>query len=135
MAEQTLDTLFHETLKDIYYAENKITKALPKMASKATDPALRSGFEQHLRETEGQIQRLEQVFGMLGLAAKSVDCPAIDGIVQESDEIAADIDAGRVQFVHDGSDGRWASFEVVVVDGAGAASGPAQTVKAAVLPK
>lgn len=87
----TLEDLFIHTLQDIYYAENKITKALPKMAAKATDANLRAGFEQHLRETEGHIQRLEQVFGAMGLAAKSVDCPAIDGIVKESDEIAGDI--------------------------------------------
>ena len=87
----TLEDLFVHTLQDIYYAENKITKALPKMASKATDQSLRSGFEQHLRETEGQIQRLEQVFGMLGLSAQAVDCPAIDGIIKEANQISGEI--------------------------------------------
>ena len=88
----TLEDLFVHTLQDIYYAENKITKALPKMASKATDADLKAGFEQHLRETEGHIQRLEQVFGSMGLAPQAVDCPAIDGIVQEGDELAGDIE-------------------------------------------
>ena len=59
---KTLDDLFVHGLQDIYYAEHQITKALPKMAAQATDPQLRQGFETHLRETEGQIRRLEQVF-------------------------------------------------------------------------
>lgn len=87
----SLEDLFVHTLQDIYYAENKITKALPKMAAKATDPDLKAGFEKHLTETEGQIRRLDQVFGAMGLAARSTDCPAIDGIIRESDEIAGDI--------------------------------------------
>lgn len=87
----TLDDLFVHTLQDIYYAENQITKALPKMVAKATDPKLRQGFETHLRETEGQIQRLEQVFRMHGHEPKAVNCPAIDGIIKEANEIAGDI--------------------------------------------
>ncbi|WP_112872792.1 ferritin-like domain-containing protein [Paracoccus endophyticus] len=87
----TLEDLYVHTLQDIYYAENQIAKALPQMASMATEPMLKQGFEQHLQETLGQIQRLEQVFGMLGLAPKGAECPAIDGIVKESNEIAGDI--------------------------------------------
>ncbi len=87
----TLDDLFVHTLQDIYYAENQITKALPKMISKATDPQLRAGFEQHLGETENQIKRLEQVFQMHGQSVKGVDCPAIDGIIKEANEVAGDI--------------------------------------------
>ncbi len=87
----TLDDLFVHQLQDIYYAENQITKALPKMISKATDPQLRQGFETHLRETENQILRLEQVFKMHGHEPKAVDCPAIDGIIEEADETAGDI--------------------------------------------
>jgi len=88
---KTLDDLFVHTLQDIYYAENQITKALPKMISKATDPALKSGFETHLRETEGQIKRLEQVFKLHGHNPKGVDCPAIDGIIKEANATAADV--------------------------------------------
>jgi ferritin-like metal-binding protein YciE len=85
---ETLDDLFVHTLQDIYYAENQITKALPKMIEKATDPGLKRGFETHLRETEGQIRRLEQVFRMHGQEPKAVTCPAIDGIIEEANEIA-----------------------------------------------
>ena len=88
---ETLDDLFIHQLQDIYYAENQITKALPKMISKATDPQLRQGFETHLRETENQILRLERVFKMHGHEPKAVDCPAIDGIIEEADETAGDI--------------------------------------------
>ena len=88
---ETLEDLFVHTLQDIYYAENQITTALPKMIEKATDAGLKQGFETHLRETEGQIQRLERVFGMIGRDAKQVDCPAIDGIIKEANEIAGDV--------------------------------------------
>ncbi len=88
---KTLDDLFVHTLQDIYYAENQITKALPKMISKATDAQLKQGFEMHLRETEGQIKRLEQVFKMHSHTPKGVDCPAIDGIIKEANELAGDI--------------------------------------------
>lgn len=87
----TLQDLFVHTLQDIYYAEQQITKALPKMISKATEPKLKQGFEKHLHETEGHIQRLDQVFGALGLSPKGVECPAIDGIIKEADETAGDI--------------------------------------------
>lgn len=87
----TLDDLFVHTLQDIYYAERQITKALPKMIEKATAPELKQGFERHLRETEGQIARLERVFEMHGQKPKQVDCPAIDGIIEEADDIAGDV--------------------------------------------
>ena len=88
---KTLDDLFVHTLQDIYYAENQITKALPKMISLATDPQLKSGFEQHLRETQNQIKRLEQVFQMHGQQPKAIDCPAIDGIIKEANETSGEI--------------------------------------------
>ncbi|MCJ2131662.1 ferritin-like domain-containing protein [Methylobacterium sp. E-045] len=88
---QTLDDLFVHTLQDIYYAENQITKALPKMIAKATDPELKSGFEAHLTETEGQIARLETVFEMHGQTPKAVTCPAIDGIIKETNEVSGEI--------------------------------------------
>ncbi len=88
---ETLDDLFVHQLQDIYYAENQIMRALPTMISKATDQQLKQGFEMHLRETEGQIRRLEQVFQMHGKSPKAVDCPAIDGIIEEANETAGDI--------------------------------------------
>jgi len=88
---KTLDDLFVHQLQDVYYAENQITKALPKMISLATDPGLKAGFEQHLTETQNQIKRLERVFEMHGQKAKAVDCPAIDGIIKEANEIAGEI--------------------------------------------
>jgi ferritin-like metal-binding protein YciE len=88
---KTLDDLFVHTLQDIYYAENQITKALPKMIQKASDPQLKKGFETHLAETENQIKRLEQVFQMHGHSPKAVDCPAIDGIIKEANEIAGEV--------------------------------------------
>lgn len=93
---QTLDDLFVHTLRDIYYAENQIAKALPKMIAKATSPELKAGFESHLVETQGQIQRLEQVFRQHGVEVKGIDCPAIDGILKESNEIAGEIDDKEV---------------------------------------
>ena len=88
---RTLDDLFVHTLQDIYYAENQIIKALPTMISKTTDSQLKQGFEKHLTETKGHVKRLEQVFQMHGKAPKAVDCPAIDGIIKEANEVAGDI--------------------------------------------
>jgi ferritin-like metal-binding protein YciE len=83
----TLSTLFEDQLKDIYYAEKQIVKALPKMIKKTTSPKLKAGFEKHLGETEGQIERLDQVFELMDKPAKAKKCPAIDGILQEGSEI------------------------------------------------
>jgi ferritin-like metal-binding protein YciE len=88
---KSFDDLFLHTLQDIYYAENQITKALPTMIDKATDPQLKQGFQTHLRETEGHIKRLEQVFKMIGATVKGVNCPAIDGIIEEADEVAGEV--------------------------------------------
>ncbi len=87
MAEKTLETLFHETLKDIYYAERQIVKALPKMARGAHDPKLKAAFEKHKEETEGQIERLQQVFEIIGKPARGKTCDAIEGILSEGSEI------------------------------------------------
>lgn len=87
MATKTLEDLFHETLKDIYYAERKILKALPKMARGAQDEKLKAAFLQHKEETEGQVERLQQVFEMIGKRPRAKTCPAIDGIVEEGEEI------------------------------------------------
>jgi ferritin-like metal-binding protein YciE len=88
---KTLDDLFVHTLRDIYYAEKQIEKALPKMIDKATNPNLKTGFEKHLKETEGHIARVEEVFELHGVKAKQVKCPAIDGILEEADELAGDV--------------------------------------------
>lgn len=93
---KTMDDLFVHTLRDIYYAENQIEKSLPKMIDKVTDATLKQGFETHLRETRGHIERLEQVFELHGVQAKQVRCPAIDGILEESDDIAGDVDDKQV---------------------------------------
>ena len=93
---KSLDDLFVHTLQDIYYAEKQIEKSLPDMISKATNPQLKEGFEKHLQETKGHIQRVEQVFQMHGVPAKGVDCPAIDGIIEEANEVAGDVDDKQV---------------------------------------
>lgn len=87
----TFDDLFLHQLQDVYYAEHQILKALPKMIEKATSPELKSGFQTHLKETEGQVARLESVFEMIGEKSKAVTCPAIDGIIKEANEVAGDI--------------------------------------------
>ena len=88
---KSLDDLFVHTLQDIYYAEKQIEKSLPDMIEKATNTELTNGFKKHLEETKGQIQRLEEVFRMHGHEPKGVDCPAIDGILEEAEEIAGDV--------------------------------------------
>ncbi len=93
---KTFDDLFLHTLQDIYYAENQITKALPTMIEKATDPQLKQGFQTHLGETKNHVKRLEQAFQMLGKSAKAVNCPAIDGILKEADEISGEVEDKNV---------------------------------------
>lgn len=87
MSNKTLENLFYDTLKDVYYAEKKILKALPKMAKGAQSEELKAAFLQHREETEGQVERLEQVFEIIGKRAQGKTCPAIDGIVEEGEEI------------------------------------------------
>ena len=88
---RTMNDLFVHQLQDIYYAEQQLVKALPKMAEKATDQQLKQGFLTHLDETKTHVQRLEQVFQMHGAEVKAVTCPAIDGIVKEADQTAGDV--------------------------------------------
>jgi len=88
---KTMNDLFVHQLQDIYYAEKQLVKALQEMAGKATDKQLKDGFLAHLDETRNHVQRLEQVFKMHGAAAKAVDCPAIDGIIEEANEVAGDV--------------------------------------------
>jgi ferritin-like metal-binding protein YciE len=93
---KSLDDLFVHTLQDIYYAEQQITKALPTMIEKASNPQLKNAFAAHLEETRGQIKRLEQVFEMHNQPVKGVTCQAIDGIIAEAKEIIGDIEVGDV---------------------------------------
>jgi ferritin-like metal-binding protein YciE len=85
--QKKLSDLFLETLKDIYFAENKIIKTLPKMAKAAQSKDLANAFNKHLRETQGQVKRLDQVFRMLGKPARGKTCDAINGIADEGAEI------------------------------------------------
>jgi ferritin-like metal-binding protein YciE len=87
MAEKDLNDLFHDTLKDIYYAEKQIYKSLPKMAKAAQSDQLRQAFEKHHEETEGQIERLEQIFELIEKPARGKKCDAIEGILDEGKEI------------------------------------------------
>lgn len=87
MSEKDLNVLFLETLKDIYYAEKQIFKSLPKMAKAANSGQLRAAFEKHHGETEGHIERLEQIFELLGKPARGKKCDAIEGILDEGKEV------------------------------------------------
>jgi ferritin-like metal-binding protein YciE len=92
MAKQskTLDELFHDTLKDIYFAEKKILAALPKMARAAQNEDLAAAFEKHEGETGTQVERLEQVFELIGKKPQGKNCPAIVGLAEEAQEIIKD---------------------------------------------
>ena len=100
--DKTLDDLFLDTLKDIYFAEKQILKALPKMANAAQDPQLKAGFETHREETEGHVERLEQIFELIGAPARGKTCDAILGILEEGKDIMEEykdtpaLDAGLV---------------------------------------
>ena len=87
MSEKDLNALFLDTLKDIYYAEKQIYKSLPKMAKAASSDQLRNAFEKHHDETEGHIERLESIFELLGKPARGKKCDAIEGILDEGEEI------------------------------------------------
>ena len=93
---KSMDDLFLHVLQDIYYAEKQIVKALPDMIEKATNRELTTAFKNHLEETEKQVGRLEQAFELLGKSPKGTSCPAIDGIIDEANEIAGEIDNKRV---------------------------------------
>jgi ferritin-like metal-binding protein YciE len=88
---KTMNDLFVHQLQDIYYAEQQLVKALPKMAERASDEKLKQDFLFHLDETKAHVKRLEQVFQMMGLAVKAVDCPAIDGIIEEANEVTGEV--------------------------------------------
>lgn len=100
--EKTLNDLFYDSLKDIYYAERKISKTLPKMARAAQSPELKAAFEKHKVETDGQIERLQEVFELMGKKAQGKTCDAIEGIISEGEDIieeyagSAALDAGLI---------------------------------------
>lgn len=102
MAEKKLDDLFYDTLKDIYFAERQILKALPKMARAASTDKLKAAFEKHKEETQGQIERLQEIFEIIGKRAQGKTCEAIQGIIAEGEEIMEDfkgspaLDAGLI---------------------------------------
>lgn len=102
MKERTLDDLFHDTLRDIYYAERQILRALPKMKRAATSPQLQKAFDTHKQQTQDQIERLQQVFETIDKNPRGKTCPAIDGIIDEAEEIMEEyknsraLDAGLI---------------------------------------
>ena len=96
MTVKTMEDLFVETLKDIYYAEKQILKSLPGMVKKAEDASLKDALETHRTETEGQIDRLEQVFKMMDVPARGKKCDAIEGILAEAKEHMDDIEDPQV---------------------------------------
>jgi ferritin-like metal-binding protein YciE len=89
---KSMDDLFVHTLRDVYYAENQIVKSLPAMIKKAANPELKQGFQTHLQETRTHVKRLEQIFQLTGQQAKAIDCPAIDGILEEADDVIGEVD-------------------------------------------
>ena len=93
---KTMDDLFVHTLRDIFYAEQRIEKALPKLIPKVTNSELSGALSSHLEETHQHVSRLQEVFVMLDVKAEAVDCPAIDGIMKETDEIVGDVDDSSV---------------------------------------
>jgi len=94
---ETLTDLFEDTLRDIYYAEKKILKALPKMAKKAGSEALAAAFEKHERETETQADRLEKIFEIIGKAPRGKTCDAIEGIIGEAQELMQEAETDTVR--------------------------------------
>ena len=95
MDNKDLDGLFLHTLKDVYFAENAITKALPNMIKAAKSAPLKAAFESHLKQTKGHVDRLEQVFKLLKQKPEAVPCEAIKGILKEGDEVAEDFKGGK----------------------------------------
>jgi ferritin-like metal-binding protein YciE len=94
---KTLDELFDHGLRDIYYAENQILKALPKLIEAATNPQLKKGLKDHLTETEEHVARLEQIFQMREEKPKGTKCPGINGLLTEGDELTGNVGDKRVR--------------------------------------
>jgi ferritin-like metal-binding protein YciE len=102
MALNTLDALFEDTLRDMYYAEKKLVKTLPKMAKKASSEELADAFNSHKTETEGQVERIEKVFEIIGKTARAKKCEAMEGLTKEGEHVMEEaeddgvMDAGLV---------------------------------------
>jgi ferritin-like metal-binding protein YciE len=96
MSVKTLDDLLAEELKDLYSAEKQITKALPKMAKAASSENLRQAFESHLEETNGQVERLEQIFQTMGKSSRGKTCEGMKGLLSEGSELIQEIDKGNI---------------------------------------
>jgi ferritin-like metal-binding protein YciE len=94
MKIDTLEALFINELADMYNGEQQITKALPKMAEKATDPRLAEGFETHLKETQGQIERIERIVALLDIKLENEKCEAMEGLLKEGDQMMKTVEQG-----------------------------------------
>jgi ferritin-like metal-binding protein YciE len=97
MSVETIEELFIDELKDLYSAEKQITKSLPKLAKAATSPELRDAFEAHLKETFGQIERLEKAFEILGKSPRGKTCNGMKGVLEEGAEVLEETDKGSVR--------------------------------------
>ncbi|OUL16239.1 hypothetical protein B0X78_04765 [bacterium AM6] len=97
MAIKTAEDLFIHELSDIYSAEKQLTKALPRLARAAENPALAAAFETHLEETQGQVERIDQVVEVLGIRLKRIKCAAMEGLVEEGKEVIESIEKGPVR--------------------------------------
>jgi ferritin-like metal-binding protein YciE len=97
MSVGTIEELLLDELKDIYSAEKQITRALPKMARATSSPELKQAFESHLEETRGQIERLEQIFEILGKAARAKTCHGMQGVLEEGSEVLEETEKGGVR--------------------------------------
>jgi ferritin-like metal-binding protein YciE len=96
MAIQSMQDLFEHTLRDIYYVEKKLVSELPRMAKKANDPDLRRAFEEHAAQTEEHLSRLEEVFEIADLQPRGEQCPALDGLLEETQELWNDVKDAEV---------------------------------------
>lgn len=97
MSVKTMEDLFVHELSDIYSAEKQLTKALPRLAKAADSPKLSQAFESHLEETEGQIERIDQVVELLGIKLKRIKCAAMEGLVEEGKDVIEDVEAGPLR--------------------------------------
>src|SRR6202034_3283972 len=99
MTVNTIEKLFVDELKDLYSAENQITKALPKLAKASSSQELRTAFESHLKETEGHVERLEQIFEMLEVSPKGKTCAGMKGLLEEGKEMLEETETGAIRDV------------------------------------
>lgn len=97
MAIKTIEDLFIHELSDIYSAEKQLTKALPRLARAASNPELKAAFETHLEETQGQVERIDQVVELLDIRLKRIKCAAMEGLVEEGKEIIDAVEAGPLR--------------------------------------